>query len=80
MLDRFLVITEKQKIPVVIVANKIDLVENDPKEIFGMYEKIGYRVIYTSTKNETGLEELRSQLQKKSAHWQDPAAWENRVY
>jgi ribosome biogenesis GTPase / thiamine phosphate phosphatase len=37
MLDRFLVIAEKQKIPVVIVANKTDLVEN-PKEIFGMYE------------------------------------------
>jgi ribosome biogenesis GTPase / thiamine phosphate phosphatase len=64
MLDRFLVITEKQKIPAVIVANKTDLVE-DPQEIFGMYEKIGYRVIYTSTKNETGLEELRTQLQGK---------------
>ncbi|MFN3492069.1 MAG: GTPase RsgA, partial [Anaerolineales bacterium] len=34
MLDRFLVIAEKQKIPPIIVANKIDLVEN-PKEIFG---------------------------------------------
>ncbi|HEX5809218.1 MAG TPA: GTPase RsgA [Anaerolineales bacterium] len=33
MLDRFLVIAEKQKIPAVIVANKIDLVE-DPREIF----------------------------------------------
>ena len=32
MLDRFLVIAEKQKIPPVIVANKIDLVK-DPKEI-----------------------------------------------
>ena len=42
MLDRFLVIAEKQMIPPVIVANKIDLVEN-PKEIFGMYETIGYR-------------------------------------
>lgn len=64
MLDRFLVIAEKQKIPVIIVANKIDLVEN-PAEIFGMYEKIGYRVIYTSTKNETGLQELRAQLTNK---------------
>ena len=34
MLDRFLVIAEKQKIPAVVVANKIDLVD-DPKEIFG---------------------------------------------
>ena len=64
MLDRFLVITEKQKIPVVIVANKTDLVE-DPQKIFGMYEKIGYRVLYTSTKSGAGLEELRTILQKK---------------
>ena len=49
MLDRFLVITEKQKIPAVIIANKIDLVEN-AKELFSLYESIGYRVIYTSTK------------------------------
>lgn len=64
MLDRFLVIAEKQKIPVVIVANKIDLVD-EPKNIFGMYEAVGYRVIYTSTKDGTGLEELRMQLQNK---------------
>ena len=46
MLDRFLVIAEKQSIPAVIVANKTDLVEN-PKEIFGLYEPLGYRLIYT---------------------------------
>ena len=72
MLARFLVIAEKQKIPVVIVANKIDLVEN-PKDSFGMYESIGYRVIYTSTKNETGLEELRTQLQKKISAFAGPS-------
>ncbi|MBN8655816.1 MAG: ribosome small subunit-dependent GTPase A [Anaerolineae bacterium] len=72
MLDRFLVIAEKQRIPVVIVANKIDLVEN-PKDSFGMYESIGYRVIYTSTKNETGLEELRTQLQKKVSAFAGPS-------
>ena len=64
MLDRFLVITEKQKIPAVIIANKIDLVEN-AKELFSVYESIGYRVIYTSTKTGVGLDELKAQLQKK---------------
>lgn len=64
MLDRFLVIAEKQNIPPLIIANKIDLVEN-PKEIFGMYQEIGYRVIYTSTKNNIGLDELKNQLQNK---------------
>ena len=64
MLDRFLVITEKQKIPAVIIANKVDLVEN-AKELFSIYESIGYRVIYTSTKTRVGLDELKSQLQNK---------------
>ena len=64
MLDRFLVIAEKQAIPAVIIANKIDLVE-DAKQVFGLYESIGYRVIYTSTKTRAGLDELRSQLQNK---------------
>jgi len=64
MLDRFLVIAEKQKISVVIVANKVDLVD-EPKAIFGLYEALGYRVMYTSTKNGAGVNELKSQLQGK---------------
>lgn len=64
MLDRFLVITEKQKVPAVIIANKIDLVEN-AREMFSVYESIGYRVIYTSIKSGTGVEELKAQLQNK---------------
>lgn len=72
MLDRFLVIAEKQRIPPVIVANKTDLVE-EPREIFGMYASIGYRVIYTSIKNQTGLEELRTQLQKKTSAFAGPS-------
>ena len=54
MLDRYLVIAEKQNVPAMIVANKIDLVE-DPHKIFGMYEDIGYRVLYTSTKLNAGV-------------------------
>ncbi len=61
MLDRYLVIAEKQKVPVLIVANKIDLVD-DPKEIFGLYESIGYRVLYTSPKLMVGLDELKNIL------------------
>ncbi len=64
MLDRFLVVTEKQSIPAVIIANKIDLVEN-AKEMFEVYESIGYRVIYTSAKTGAGLDEFQAQLQNK---------------
>ncbi len=64
MLDRYLVIAEKQNVPTVIVANKIDLVD-DPQKIFGMYEAIGYRVLYTSTKLNAGLDELKKILTGK---------------
>jgi ribosome biogenesis GTPase len=64
MLDRFLVIADKQKIPAVIVANKTDLVKN-AKEIFGLYEPLGYRVIFTSTKTGAGIDELHTVLKNK---------------
>jgi ribosome biogenesis GTPase / thiamine phosphate phosphatase len=64
MLDRFLVIAEKQHVPAVIVANKTDLVE-DAKKIFGLYESIGYRVIYTSTRTGVGVDELHDTLKNK---------------
>lgn len=72
MLDRFLVIAEKQKIPAIIVANKTDLVE-DPKEIFGLYESIGYRVIYTSVKDNKSVDELRNALVKKISAFAGPS-------
>lgn len=67
MLDRFLVIAEKQKVEPLIVANKIDLVKDvlsprQAREIFGMYEDIGYRVLYTSVKTGAGLDELQRAL------------------
>jgi ribosome biogenesis GTPase / thiamine phosphate phosphatase len=63
MLDRFLVIAEKQEIPAIIVANKVDLVGvEQARDIFGHYQAIGYTVIYTSAKTGVGVEELHQQL------------------
>jgi ribosome biogenesis GTPase len=72
MLDRFLVIAEKQKIPAVIVANKIDLVDH-AKSIFGLYEKIGYLAVYTSAKNRNGLDELKKILAGKISAFAGPS-------
>jgi ribosome biogenesis GTPase len=72
MLDRFLVIAEKQNIPPVIIANKIDLME-DPKKIFGLYETIHYRVLYTSTKTGAGIEDLKSILAGKISAFAGPS-------
>jgi ribosome biogenesis GTPase len=66
MLDRFLVIAEKQDIPAVIVANKVDLVGMEQAEkIFGLYPPIGYPVIYTSARDGLGIRELQEILTGK---------------
>lgn len=66
MLDRFLVIAEKQHIPPLIVANKVDLVgEEKAREMFGLYEKLDYPVLYTSVKSGLGVEELKAWLKGK---------------
>jgi len=72
MLDRYLVIAEKQKVPALIVANKIDLVD-DAQKIFSVYESIGYRVLYTSTKLNAGIEELKSVLTGKISAFAGPS-------
>jgi ribosome biogenesis GTPase len=66
MLDRFLVIAEKQKVPVIIVANKIEMVGLDAaKTKFGFYPELGYPVIYTSVKENIGVNTLKLALQGK---------------
>lgn len=63
MLDRFLVICEKEEIPPLIVANKVDLVGLDTaRKIFDVYAGLGYPVLYTSIAIPLGVEELRAQL------------------
>ena len=66
MLDRFLVIAEKQQIPATIVANKSDLMDrNESQKIFGLYSSLGYSVIYTSAKTGEGLDEFKACLAHK---------------
>jgi ribosome biogenesis GTPase len=63
MLDRYLVLTEVSELETVIVANKVDLAgDARARELFAEYERIGYAVIYTSTKTGQGISELRARL------------------
>jgi ribosome biogenesis GTPase len=63
MLDRFIVGAEAQKLPTLICATKTDLVGLPrAKELFGDYERLGYRVIYTCARTGEGIEELRQAL------------------
>ena len=66
MLDRFLVISEKQNVPAVIVANKLDMVGMETaKSKFGFYPELGYKVIYTSARENIGIDELKDNLSGK---------------
>jgi len=63
MLDRFLVITEKQKIPVIIVANKVDLIGiKSAKKLFSIYSELGYEVLFTSAKKMLNIDKLKERL------------------
>jgi ribosome biogenesis GTPase len=74
MLDRFLVIAEKQALPAVIIANKIDLVGREQAEkLFGFYPPIGYPVIYACAKTGQGVEELRERLTGKMSALAGPS-------
>lgn len=60
MLDRFLVIAEFNELPATICVNKIDLVAPERAvELFGLYENIGYDVIYASAETGHGVGDLR---------------------
>ncbi len=66
MLDRFLVIAEKQRLHTLIIANKVDLVTQEQAEgMFGLYTKLGYSVLYASAKTGQGISELRAHLKDK---------------
>ena len=66
MLDRFLVISEKQRLQALIIANKVDLVGmRNAKKIFSIYPPLGYRVLYTSAETGEGVQELKSALSGK---------------
>ena len=63
MLDRFLVIAEKQHIPALIVANKIDLVSmSEARRQFDIYQSLGYRVLFTSARTGKNIEALKKLL------------------
>lgn len=63
MLDRFLVVAEFNDLPAVICVNKIDLVGiAGARALFGLYETIGYPVIYTSAKLGEGITALHDLL------------------
>ncbi|MGE5224160.1 MAG: ribosome small subunit-dependent GTPase A [Omnitrophica WOR_2 bacterium] len=74
MLDRFLVIAERQQIPAVVVANKVDLAGLErAEEIFGHYAPLGYPVFYTSVRQDIGIDALHQELTGKISVFAGPS-------
>ncbi|MDY6328013.1 MAG: ribosome small subunit-dependent GTPase A [Lachnospiraceae bacterium] len=74
LLDRFLVMMEKNGIDTIICFNKIDLV--DEEEILKMrdiYVKAGYHVMFTSTKENMGIEEVLRVIDGKTTAFAGPS-------
>jgi ribosome biogenesis GTPase len=66
LLDRFLVMMERQHVPVFICFNKTDLDDRGIAERWRrIYEACGYEVLLLSARRETGADELRARLKGK---------------
>ena len=67
LLDRFMIMMEKQDIPAVVCFNKKDLADSSELEfLYETYTGCGYRVILSSTFQGDGLDEIRQVLKGKT--------------
>ena len=67
LLDRFLIMMEREGVPAVICFNKKDLVsEKEARELYEVYKDCGYQVILSSTLEGEGTDEIRKALEGKT--------------
>lgn len=64
LIDRYLVATENLDARGVIILNKMDLAsaDSEPQTLLQEYEKLGYKVLLTSTKDTDSISSLRAEL------------------
>ena len=69
-IDRFLASAEAYRVPVILVFNKTDLLDEDERRyqqmMMTLYENIGYQCVAISAEKGTGVEVLESLLQGKT--------------
>jgi ribosome biogenesis GTPase len=68
-IDRFCVAAETFHIPVAVVFNKIDLLDNDARELLlsfkSVYDDLGYKTVICSATSGEGIEDLNALLKDK---------------
>lgn len=68
LIDRYLIIAEKNRLDPVICVNKIDLVdEKRLREELLFYENLGYRLIFTSALELKGIDNFKQILKDKNS-------------
>lgn len=66
LLDRLLVVAERESLPAVIIVNKVDLTGRAPAaELFADYPRLGYPLLLTSARTGEGVDEARRSLTGK---------------
>jgi ribosome biogenesis GTPase len=74
LLDRLLVMSEQRRVPALVVANKVDLVNiSQAQALFSRYDTLGYPIIYTSAKSGMGIPELTARLKGKISVFAGPS-------
>lgn len=67
LLDRFLILMTKQKLPVIICFNKTDLIsEEECQKIENGYRSSGYEIRFLSAKGKIGIQEISDLLDRKT--------------
>ncbi|MBP3703058.1 MAG: ribosome small subunit-dependent GTPase A [Lachnospiraceae bacterium] len=67
LLDRFLVMMQRQGIPTRICFNKLDIAEGEmPETLKGVYEKCENELLFVSSLQESGIDILRERLHGKT--------------
>ena len=67
LLDRFLVMMEKQDIPTVLLFNKLDLADEKAcQEVRDRYHGSGYELVFVSAAKEEGIETIKDILRGKT--------------
>ncbi len=67
LLDRFLIMMQKQKVDTVVCFNKKDIVTNEELNLLEeTYERCGCKVVFTSMKQGNGIEELSDLIRRKT--------------
>lgn len=74
LLDRFLLLSEKENLKAVIVFNKTDLISEEKLQaVYDVYKSTGYRIIKTSAIEDKGIDELKEVLKNRISVFAGPS-------